>query len=194
MDGLIAEKGKTKLIFFAVDDDSLLPTRKEIRDHFPECSYNIYKAWGHFRSSVDSIEAIFRIRRLGIASSRSWSNDRIITHIYRIDTSKGPDSFFTLKYSASLVGFYEISRDDMFEIKTLTDYAHKQYDLMSKMNDYVDRFESGAKLASFLNVQDMTMSNPDQESIVKLFSNYGESAEEQIIEKINQFIEKIKWQ
>ena len=36
MDGLIAEKGKTKFIFFAVDEDSLLPTRKEIRDHFPE--------------------------------------------------------------------------------------------------------------------------------------------------------------
>jgi len=194
MDGLIAEKGKTKLIFFAVDDDSLLPTRKEIRDHFPECSYNIYKAWGHFRSSVDSIEAIFRIRRLGIASSRSWSHDRIITHIYRIDTSKVPDSFFALKYSASLVGFYEISRDDMFEIKTLTDYAQKQYDLMSKMNDYVDRFESGAKLASFLNVQDVTMSNPDKASIDKLFTNYGKKGEHQLLEKINQFIEKIKWQ
>lgn len=194
MDGLIAEKGKTKLIFFAVDDDSLLPTRKEIRDHFPECSYNIYKAWGHFRNSVDSIEAIFRIRRLGIASSRSWSHDRIITHIYRIDTSKVPDSFFALKYSASLVGFYEISRDDMFEIKTLTDYAQKQYDLMSKMNDYVDRFESGAKLASFLNVQDVTMSNPDKASIDKLFTNYGKKGEHQLLEKINQFIEKIKWQ
>ena len=194
MDGLIAEKGKTKLIFFAVDDDSLLPTRKEIRDHFPECSYNIYKAWGHFRNSVDSIEAIFRIRRLGIASSRSWSHDRIITHIYRIDTSKFTDSFFALKYSASLVGFYEISRDDMFEIKTLTDYAQKQYDLMSKMNDYVDRFDSGAKLASFLNVQDVTMSNPDKASIDKLFTNYGKKGEHQLLEKINQFIEKIKWQ
>ncbi len=193
MDGLISEKGKTKLIFFAVDDESVLPTKKEVRDHFPESSYNIYKAWGNFRHSVDIFETIFRIKKYGIKSTRSYSNDRIITHIYRIDTKSYPDSFFILKYNTSLVGFFEVRRDDLAAMKELINHADKQYSLMNKMNDYIDNFDAGTKLAKLLNVKDKTMSCPDQKSINKLFANYGEDASQQIIKNINQLIEKLKW-
>ncbi len=193
MDGLISEKGKTKLIFFAVDDESVLPTKKEVRDHFPESSYNIYKAWGNFRHSVDIFETIFRIKKYGIKSTRSYSNDRIITHIYRIDTKSYPDSFFILKYNTSLVGFFEVRRDDLAAMKELINHADKQYSLMNKMNDYIDNFDAGTKLAKLLNVKDKTMSCPDQKSINKLFANYGEDASQKIIKNINQLIEKLKW-
>ncbi len=193
MDGLISEKGKTKLIFFAVDDESVLPTKKEVRDHFPESSYNIYKAWGNFRHSVDIFETIFRIKKYGIKSTRSYSNDRIITHIYRIDTKSYPDSFFILKYNTSLVGFFEVCRDDLAAMKELINHADKQYSLMNKMNDYIDNFDAGTKLAKLLNVKDKTMSCPDQKSINKLFANYGEDASQKIIKNINQLIEKLKW-
>ncbi len=194
MDGLIAEKGKTKLIFFAVDDETLLPTKKEIRDYFPDCSYNIYKEWGHFRYELQEIESIFRIKNAGIDSTRSYySQDKIFTHIYRINTDQSPNLLFILKYGALLRGFYQISRENLSEIKTLNDFARKQSDIMKSMSGYIQDFENGKKLAQLFNVNDKTMSSPDSDSINKLFANYGESAAQQLLEKINQFIEKIKW-
>ena len=195
MDGIIAEKGTTKLIFFAVDNEDLLPTKKEIRQYFPDCSYNIYKEWGHFRYELQSIETIFRIKNIGLDSTRAYhSKDKIFTHIYRINTDQPPNLFFALTYGASLRGFYEISYENMSEIKTLIGFAQKQSDIMHSMSRYIEDFETGKKLTQLFNVNDITMSKPDQESIKKLFTNYGVSAEQQLLERINQLIEKIKWQ
>jgi hypothetical protein len=195
MDGLISEQGKTKLIFFAVDDETNLPTKKEMREYFPNCSFNVYKTWGHFRNTLEKIESIFQIMNSGISVSGSYySKERIFTHIYRINTDKDPNSFFALRYSTSLKGFYEISCENMSEIRNLIEFAKEQHSLMSSIANCVDNFEKGIKLAQKLCLEDKTMSNPDQRSIDKLFTNYGKVGEEQVFERIKQFIEKIKWQ
>jgi hypothetical protein len=195
MGGIISEKGKTKLIFFAVDDESILPKKQEMREYFSDCSYNIYKAWGHFRYTLEKIETIFRVKRFGIEAIRSYHpQDRIFTHVYCINTDVLPNSFFSLRYSSLLRGFYEIGDENMSEIETLLDSVRKQYELMEKIKSYIDRFEDGAKLAKVLGLKDRTMSNPDRASIDRLFKNYGKNGEHQLLEKINQFTEKIKWQ
>jgi hypothetical protein len=195
MDGLISEQGKTKLIFFAVDDETNLPTKKEMREYFPNCSFNVYKTWGHFRNTLEKFEAIFQIRKSGINAPESYhSRERIFTHIFRIDTDKPPNLFFALRFSSQIKGFYEVSCEDMNEIASLIKSASTQSDLMRNIIYCSNKFKTGIELAQELNLVDKTMSSPDKASIKKLFTDYGMKGEKQLFERIKQFIEKIKWQ
>jgi hypothetical protein len=174
MSGLIGDKESAKFIFFAVEDEADLPKKVDMLNHFPDCTYNVYKSWGHFKDSFDSIERLFDIKHNGLDASKSWLAPRYISHAYRINTSIEPDSFFVTKYSAALIGFYDLSHDDFTELGTLIKYWRAQIEL--------------------LEVRDNSMSNPDEDAIEKLFGSYGEEAAEQLIQKMLAWQSKVKWQ
>lgn len=194
MSGLIGDKEKAKFIFFAVEDETDLPKKAEMQNHFPGCTYNIYKSWGHFSDSFDDIETLLQIKSRGIEAGKSWTRPRYISHAYRIDTSCSPDSFFVTKYSTALVGFYELSHKDLNELKTHLKFWRAQIDLMDSMKDSVNNFEMGRKVVELIGVADSTMSSPDDEAIEKLFSTYGEKAAEQLIERMTEWQTNVKWQ
>lgn len=194
MSGLIGDKESAKFIFFAVDDDSELPKKAEMLNHFPDCAYTVYKSWGRFSDSFHSIESFFRIKNRGIDAGKCWSEKRCISHAYRINTTHKPDAFFVTKYSTALVGFYEFKHEDLNELDTLLKYWRAQIDLMESMEKSVNNFKIGKKAVDLLKVSDETMSHPDEEAIEKLFGNYGEKAAKQLIERMTEWQSKVKWQ
>jgi hypothetical protein len=193
MSGLLNKNTSTKLIFFAVDDDSFLPSKNDMQHHFPGCSYNVYKSWGHFKECFEVIETFFQIKKEGISATKKYRPEKIITHAYRIDTDQKPNDFFLLKFNTSLVGFFEINEDHLMELDKLIKYCRGQYDLMDSMNDVLQQFDEGKKAIAFLNIDDKTMSNPNQRYINTLFNNYGKKAARELEKKLIKWQEKIEW-
>lgn len=66
MSGLIGDKESAKFIFFAVKNEADLPNKAEMLIHFPNCIYNVYKAWGHFRDTFSDLEGMLHIKHHGI--------------------------------------------------------------------------------------------------------------------------------
>ncbi len=194
MSGLIGDKEKVKFIFFAVENEADLPKKADMLNHFPNCTYNVYKSWGHFKDSFESIEALLHIKNRGIAAGKCWASPRYISHAYRINTNTMPDSFFAMKYGTSLVGLYELSHEELKELETLLKYWRAQMDLMESMEKSVKNFSLGKKAVDLLDVEDMSMSHPDEAAIEKLFGSYGEQAAEQLIQKMLEWQSKVKWQ
>lgn len=194
MSGLIGDKEKAKFIFFAVDDEKDLPSKTEMQNHFPDCKYNVYKSWGHFKDSFNSIESLLHIKKRGIDSGDRWFPPRYISHAIRIDTTHKPDSFFTLKYGAALVGFYEFGDADLIELESLLKFWRAQVDLMECMQKSVKHFSMGKKAVELIDVKDKSMSDPDEEAIEKLFTGYGEEAAQQLVQKLTDWQTKVKWQ
>ena len=194
MSGLIGDKEKAKFIFFAVDDDAELPKKADMLNHFPDCKYNVYKSWGHFRDTFSDLEGMIHIKRHGVEAGRFWTSPRYISHAYRITTNCEPDSFFVMKYGNSLVGFYEISHEQLVELEKLLEYWRGFIELLDKMKETVKNFKLGKNAAALLKVSDDSMSNPDEEAIKQLFSKYGEQAAEQMVAKMKDWQSKVKWQ
>ncbi len=194
MSGLIGDKEKAKFIFFAVDEDKDLPSKAEMLDHFPDCKYNIYKSWGHFKDSFNSLEYLLYIKKRGIDSGSVWQTPRYISHAIRIDTTHKPDSFFAMKYATALVGFYELSDEDLIELESLLKFWRAQIDLMECMQKSVKHFSMGKKAVELIDVKDKSMSDPDDKAIKKLFTGYGEQAAEQLVQKLTDWQTKVKWQ
>lgn len=194
MSGLIGDKEKAKFIFFAVDDEAELPKKADMLNHFPDCKYNVYKSWGHFKDSFHSLESLFQIKHRGIEAGNGWRSPRYISHAFRIVTSNNPNSFFVTKYATSIVGFYEISQEDLKELEKLLEYWRALILLQNSMKESVENFKRGKKAADLLEVSDKSMSHPDEEAIKQLFSNYGEQAAEQMVEKMREWQLNVKWQ
>ena len=194
MSGLIGDKESAKFIFFGVEDEADLPKKAEMLNHFPDCTYNVYKSWGHFRDSFDSLETLLHVKNRGIEAGKSWATPRYISHAYRINTNMMPDSFFAMKYGTALVGFYELSHEDIKELETLLKYWRAQIDLMESMEKSVKNFNLGKKAVDLLEVTDDSMSVPDENAIETLFGNYGEQAAEQLIQRMLAWQSKVKWQ
>lgn len=194
MSGLIGDKEKAKFIFFAVEDEADLPKKAEMMNHFPDCTYNVYKAWGHFRDSFSDLEGMLHIKHHGKEAGRFWNPPRYITHAYRINTDVEPDSFFVTKYGTSLVGFYEISQEQLLELEKLIEYWRAFAELLEKMKESVKNLKLGKNAAVLLKVDDASMSNPNEEAINLLYGDYGEKAAEQMVEKMKEWQSKVKWQ
>ncbi len=194
MSGLIGDKEKAKFIFFAVEDEADLPKKAEMLNHFPDCTYNVYKSWGHFRDTFSDLEGMIHIKRNGIEAGVFWNSPRYISHAYRITTDCKPDSFFVMKYGNALVGFYELSHDQLTELEKLLEYWRGLAELLDKMKETVKNFKLGKNAAALLKVSDDTMSNPNQDSIDSLFGQYGEKAAEQMVAKIKAWQSKVGWQ
>jgi hypothetical protein len=193
MSGLLNKNTSTKLIFFAVDDDSFLPTKNDMQHHFPGCSFNVYKSWGHFKDCFELIETLFEIKKEGISVAKKYRPEKTITHAYRIDTDHKPNDFFLLKFNTSLVGLFDITEDHLMELSKLIKYCSAQCELMEEMKNVVSKFETGKKAISLLNVDDKTMSNPNQRYINTLFNNYGQKAAKDLVKKLIKWQEKIEW-
>ena len=193
MSGLLNKNTSTKLIFFAVDDDNFLPGKNDMQHHFPGCSYNVYKSWGHFKECFDVIETFFQIKKEGISAIKKYRPEKIITHAYRIDTDQKPNDFFLLKFNTSLVGFFEVSEDHLMELDKLIKYCKAQYELMENMNEVIEQFDEGKKAIAFLNIDDKTMSHPNQRYINTLFNSYGKKAARELVKKLIKWQEKIEW-
>lgn len=194
MSGLIGDKEKAKFIFFAVDDETELPKKTDMVNHFPDCKYNVYKAWGHFRSTFSDLEGMLHVKRNGVEAGRFWNSPRYISHAYRVTTDCKPDSLFIMKYGNSLVGFYEISHEQLVELDKLLEYWRGLIELLDKMKETVKNFKLGKNASVLLNVSDDSMSNPDENAINVLFSHYGEKATEQMVEKMKKWQSKVEWQ
>ena len=124
---------------------------------------------------------------------KKYRPEKTITHAYRIDTDHKPNDFFLLKFNTSLVGLFDITEDHLMELSKLIKYCSAQCELMEEMKDVVSKFETGKKAISLLNVDDKTMSNPNQRYINTLFNNYGQKAAKDLVKKLIKWQEKIEW-
>jgi hypothetical protein len=79
------------------------------------------------------------------------------------------------------------------ELSKLIKYCSAQCELMENMHDVFEQFDLGKKAISFLNIDDKTMSHPNQRYINTLFNNYGKKAARELVKKLIKWQEKIEW-
>lgn len=194
MNGLIGNAESAKFIFLAIDDDSLIPSKKEMKEYFPNHEMNVYKAWGHFRDSFDSIQGYMKIRKDGLSTYRRWSErERCISHAIRLSNLCLSNSFFNLRYQHICVGTYHLSNQLINELKDLLEITDKFNNIISDAIAFGKTLDTGRNFVSTNNLVDPYMSNPCSKSFNTLLGNYGISAKDQLTRRFNDWHSRAIW-
>jgi hypothetical protein len=194
MNGLIGNSVSAKFIFLAIDDESLIPSKKEMKEYFPNHEMAVYKAWGYFKDSFNSIQGYMKIRKDGLLTYRDWdSRYRYISHAIRLNNQCESNSFFNLKYQHICVGTYHLSNQLMNELNDLLKVTDKFNRIIDDAIGFGKTLDLGKEFVNSNNLTDTCMSNPCYESFMKLLENYGSGAKNQLEEKFDSWRDRAIW-
>lgn len=195
MNGLLGNNASAKFVFLGCDDESLVPSKKEIKEFFPDSEPAIYKAWGHFKESFWEIESALNIKLNGSdAHSWGWHNNKsCISHAIRLNQNCERSSFFDLKYSDMTVAFLKLDHSSITSIGNTVKAIARANSLIDSVTDFADTFESVKTELNKMSLHDPKVDNPCKESLSNLLDDYGKDAKEQMLKKINQWFSNHLW-
>ena len=195
MNGLIGNTDSAKFIFVAVEDDSQLPTKKMMKEYFPNHQMNVYKAWGYFSYSFESIENYIKISHDGLDSHGRWSSNksRCISHAIRLNSACPSNSFFTLQYSHLVVAYYHLSHTLMDELSDLLKVIGETNSLIDSVIDCKDKLTRGIDIVRNHQLPDLKMSEPSSPSITELFDYYGDGARQELSRRLHDWHTRARW-
>jgi len=193
MNGLIGNNPRAKFIFLACENEEDIPSKKDIKQFFPNSQINIYKAWGHFATSFWEIESLFGFRLNGKIESR-WNNpNRTITHAIRLDCSCEKSIFFQLKYGEFVVAHLELDHPG---IEQLSEYIRGAIDAQSEIANiqkFPERLVIAKNKLNQMGLHDPKIDSPCPNAISTLFDNYGTIAKQRMNEVFNSWYENHQW-
>ena len=193
MNGLIGNNDEVKLILLSCDDESTIPTKKQVRDFFPKSPVNIYKASGHFRDSFWEIESLLNIRLNG-AESQSWyGRSQCLTHAIRLDKSCTRSLFFDIKFSEFIICYLTLTPDAIKKLSLTIKNVAKVNSEISSITDCVKKFMKVKGVLNSMILHDPNVDNPCQDAISKLFDDYGKNARTQMSQAIDSWYETHHW-
>ena len=195
MNGLIGNTDSAKFIFVAVEDDSQLPTKKMMKEYYPNHQMNVYKAWGYFSYSFESIENYIKISHDGLDSHGRWSSNksRCISHAIRLNSACPSNSFFALQYSHLVVAYYHLSHALMDELSDLLKVIGETNSLIDSVIDCKDKLTRGIDIVRNHQLPDLKMSEPSSPSITELFDYYGDGARQELSRRLNDWHTRARW-
>jgi hypothetical protein len=167
MNGLIGNTDSAKFIFVSVEDESQLPSKGMMKEYFPNHQMNVYKAWGYFSNSFESIENYIKISHDGLDSHGRWSSNksRCISHAIRLNSACPSNSFFALQYSHLVVAYYHLSHTIMDELSDLLKVIEETNSLIDSVIDCKDKLTRGINIVRNHQLPDLKMSEPSSQSI-----------------------------
>ena len=195
MNGLIGNTDSAKFIFVAVEDETELPTKVMMKEYFPNHQMNVYKAWGYFSSSFESIESYIKITRDGLDSHSRWSSNksRCISHAIRLNSACPSNSFFALQYSHIVVGYYYLSHMLMDELTDLLKVIGETNSLIDSVVSCKDKLTQGIDIVIKHQLPDLKMSEPSLPSITELFDVYGDGARQELSRRLGDWHSRAIW-
>lgn len=195
MNGLIGNTDSAKFIFVSVEDESQLPSKGMMKEYFPNHQMNVYKAWGYFSNSFESIEGYINIKYDGIDSYVRWNStkNRCISHAIRLNSECPSNSFFALQYSHLVVAYYHLSHTLMDELNDLLKVIGETNSLINSVVSGKDCLAKGIDMVSKHQLQDLKMSDPSMQSISQLFDSYGDGARQELSRRLNDWHSRAIW-
>lgn len=195
MNGLIGNTDSAKFIFVAIEDESQLPSKGMMKEYFPNHQMNVYKAWGYFSNSFESIEGYISIKHDGIDSYARWNStkNRCISHAIRLNSECPSNSFFALQYSHLVVAYYHLSHTLMDELNDLLKVIGETNSLINSVVSGKDCLAKGIDMVSKHQLQDLKMSDPSMQSISQLFDSYGDGARQELSRRLDHWHSRAMW-
>ena len=194
MNGLIGNAQSAKFIFIACDDENLIPTKAEMSNYFPNHQMNVYKSWGHFSNSFDDIQRYIKINQIGISSHQRYGGSaRLITHAIRINLSCDRNSFFELKYGGMIVDSLHLSHETLDELSSLLNDIGNINQAIDQVTSCKNHLLQATAIATKLMLSDQKILSPNQDSISELFSEYGDIARQQLLERLDKWRASVLW-
>jgi hypothetical protein len=195
MNGLIGNADSAKFIFVSVEDESQLPSKGMMKEYFPNHQMNVYKAWGYFGNSFESIEGYINIKYDGIDCYARWNStkNRCISHAIRLNSECPSNSFFALQYSHLVVAYYHLSHALMDELSDLLKVIGETNSLINSVVSSKDCLAKGIDMVSKHQLPDLKMSDPSMQSISQLFDSYGDGARQELSRRLNDWHSRAIW-
>jgi len=195
MNGLIGNTDSAKFIFVSVEDESQLPSKGMMKEYFPNHQMNVYKAWGYFGNSFESIEGYINIKYDGLDSYARWNStkNRCISHAIRLNSECPSNSFFALQYSHLVVAYYHLSHTLMDELSDLLKVIGETNSLIDSVVSSKDGLAKGIDMVSKHQLPDLKMSDPSMQSISQLFDSYGDGARQELSRRLNDWHSRAIW-
>ena len=195
MNGLIGNTDSAKFIFVSVEDESQLPSKGMMKEYFPNHQMNVYKAWGYFGNSFESIEGYINIKYDGLDSYARWNStkNRCISHAIRLNSECPSNSFFALQYSHLVVAYYHLSHTLMDELSDLLKVIGETNSLIDSVVSSKDGLAKGIDMVSKHQLPDLKMSDPSMHSISQLFDSYGDGARQELSRRLNDWHSRAIW-
>jgi hypothetical protein len=194
MNGLLGNFDSAKFIFIACDEESWVPTPKEIKTFFPNSLCNIYKAWGHFKDNFKDLENLFHIRRSGIQIHGCWNNHgRIISHAIRVENTCPRNSFFDLKYGDFIVDALQIGTESLGKLDLFLQGAAKMNSAINSVCECKNKMDATSELAKQMSLKDEKIASPSKSAVADIFDGYGVEARAQMMKALNQWYDQAKW-
>lgn len=196
MNGLIGNTQSAKFIFIACDDEELIPSKSEMNIYFTNNQMNIYKSWGHFRESFNDIQNYIKVRQGGISSLEKYGNthgSKSISHAIRMSLDCNRNPFFDLKYYGMIVDSLHLSHEALDKLSVLLrDIGDMNYGIKQVIgcNDHILQAK---EIAQRLMLNDQKILVPNQNSIDDLFINYGNSARQQLMDRLEEWRQSVLW-
>lgn len=196
MNGLVGNNPTAKFIFLGCNDESEVPTKKDIKQYFPGSPVSIYKAWGNFSNSFAEVEALFNMRLNGTSGHSfgyTYSPKRCITHAIRLDSNCVKASFFELKYSQVIVAYLNLSHTSLAALEKHLRAIAKANSEINNITEFASRLKSAKATLNSMGLYDPKVDNPCEKSISNLLDDYGKNALAQMTRAIDKWYEQNKW-
>ncbi len=196
MNGFIGQAPSAKFILLASSNDSLLPTKKDMTDFFPNHQMNIYKAWGHFSTNFDDIQIYIKVKQLGVASHVGYGlgNGHVsISHAIRLNNQAKRNSFFDLKYGGMVIDYLHLTPKSLKDLSVLLHQIREMNACIDSVLGCKSDLENAKKKATALQLLDQKILCPDITAINTLFDHYGYQARNQLENRIDQWRQSVIW-
>ncbi len=196
MNGFIGQAPSAKFILLASSNDSLLPTKRDMTDFFPNHQMNIYKAWGHFSTNFDDIQIYIKVKQLGVASHVGYGlgNGHVsISHAIRLNNQAKRNSFFDLKYGGMVIDYLHLTPKSLKDLSVLLHQIREMNACIDSVLGCKSDLENAKKKATALQLLDQKILCPDITAINTLFDHYGDQARNQLENRIDQWRQSVIW-
>lgn len=196
MNGFIGQAPSAKFILLACSNDSLLPTKKDMTDFFPNHQMNIYKAWGHFSNNFDDIQLFIKIKQLGVVAHTGYglgNSHTSISHAIRLNNQSKRNSFFDLKYGGMVIDYLHLTPQSLNDLSLLINQIREMNARIDSVLRCKSDLESAEKKAIALQLQDQKILCPDITAINTLFDHYGDQARKQLENRLDQWRQSVIW-
>ena len=195
MNGLIGNAQSAKFIFIACDDDSLIPTKNEMSNFFPNHQMNVYKSWGHFCHSFNDIQNYIKIKQTGINSHKKYGSNppTLVTHAIRVNAALNRNAFFDLKYAGIHVDSLHLSHEALDKLSNLLNDIGDMNSAIDEVNNCNRHLIQSKDIATKLMLNDQKILFPNKNSIDDLFKGYGNTARQQLMERLEAWHKSVLW-
>lgn len=194
MSNLFQKISKGSVLLWNVDDESELPTRKEIIRLLGTENFICYKGNGHHREYVRLIGHL----KVCLDPNKKeempgyWETVSI-SHFYFTAERISPNSFFVLKYSSKCVGSFYIDYHVLESLRELTRIYHRAWDIFNEVKRWSEKVEKYKNEIRENNTHDSVIEGFDVATLKAMTEGYGKQAIDQALANLQDWHDKHYW-